>query len=79
MSISYTNWNHRNELHIFGLTQLKITLDKSTISDRDMVRIDWIDQHDKPCCVEFFLDEKAVKGSIQATKKLRKLIATASE
>ena len=79
MSISYTNWNHRNELHIFGLTQLKITLDKSTISDRDMVRIDWIDQHDKPCCVEFFLDEIAVKGSIQATKKLRKLIATASE
>ena len=81
MSISYNNWNHRNELHIFGLTQLKITLDKSSISDRDMVRIDWIDQHDKPCRVEFFLDEKASKrkGSIQATKEIRKLIATASE
>ena len=81
MSISYTNWNHRNELHIFGLTQIKITLDKSSISDRDMVRIDWTDNHDKPCRVEFFLDEKASKskGSIQATKELRKLIATASE
>ena len=81
MSISYNNWNHRNEIHIFGLTQLKITKGISTISDRDMVRIDWIDQHDKPCRVEFFLDEKASKrkGSIQATKELRKLISTASE
>ena len=79
MSISYNNWNHRNEIHIFGSTQLKITLDKSTISERDVVCIDWIDTHDKPCRVEFFLDEKAVKGSIQATKEIRKLVATASE
>ena len=81
MSINLSTYDHRNEIHIFGLTQIKITKGKSTISDRDMVRIDWIDQHDKPCRIEFFLDEKASKskGSIQASKALRKLIATASE
>ena len=79
MSINLSTYDHRNEIHIFGLTQIKITMDKSKISERDMVRIDWVDRHDKLCRIEFFLEEKASKGSIQATKELRKLIATASE
>ena len=80
-SINLSTYNHRSEIHIFGLNQLKITKEKASMSDRDVLRVDWVDQHDKPCSCVFFLDEKASKskGSIQASKALRKLIATASE
>ena len=77
-SINLSTYNHRSEIHIFGLNQLKIKKEKSAISDRDVIRFDWIDQHDKPCSCVFFLDEKAVKGSIQATPEIRKLVATAA-
>ena len=78
-SINLSTYNHRSEIHIFGLNQLKITKEKASMSDRDVLHVDWVDQHDKPCSCVFFLDEKASKGSIQATKAIRKLIATASE
>ena len=80
MSISYSDYNHRSEITVFGLTQLKITKKVSPVSKRDVIRIDWVDRHEKPCALEFFLEVGTeLKGSVQASKALRKLIATASE
>ena len=80
MSISYSDFTHRAEICVFGLKNIKITKTKALVSKRDIIRIDWIDRHDKACNVEFFVDEGTpVKGSIQATKELRKMIATTSD
>ena len=80
MSISYSDFTHRAEICVFGLKNIKITKTKALVSKRDIIRIDWIDRHDKPCALEFFLEEGTeLKGSVQASKALRKLIATASE
>ena len=80
MSISYSDFNNQADICVFGLKNIKITKQKATVSKRDVIRIDWVDRHDKRCNVEFFLDEGTpVKGSIQATKELRKMIATVSD
>ena len=78
MSVHLSSYAFAEEISVFSTKQITMKRRLSSVSKRDLIVLEWIDDKGKKCKCEIYLDGKASKGSIQATKELRKLIATLS-
>jgi len=78
MSIHLSSYAFAEEISVFSTKQITMKRRLSPVSKRDLIVLEWVDDKGKKCKCEIYLDGKASKGSIQATKELRKLIATLS-
>ena len=77
MSVHLSSFTHTEEISIFSTKQITMKREVSPVSKRDLIVLEWVDANNKKCKCEIYLEGKASKGSIQATKEIRKLIATA--